>query len=103
MLKNYLYSDDTKKPIKVENEYSKTVTKRWDSKDKAKIMTKMGSIGSTQGNTKKEVAKTPLNVPKKLYGNNYTREVTDHKDAQSKYLKDQMHMLDKIKKSEFKS
>lgn len=103
MLKNYLYSDDTKKPFKFENEYSKTVTKRWDSKDKGKLMIKIGSIGSTQGNKNNEVARTPMNVPKKLYGNHYTREVTDHKDAQSKYLKDQMHMLDKIKKSEFKS
>ena len=41
---------------------------------------------------------------KKLYGNERTYlEVTSQNNAQSKYLKDQMAMIEKVKKSDFRS
>ena len=48
--------------------------------------------------------KGSVSLSKKVYGNERTyREVTSHNNAQSKYLKDQMAMIEKVKKSKFMS
>ena len=95
MLKNYLSSQKKTKRDKAD---------QIASFGKTKWIPKTIEIPSSQSESLLPIVFKANSTNKKLYGNERTyQEVTSQNNAQSKYLKDQMAMIEKVKKSALRS
>ena len=94
MLQSYLNNNKKNQRLKYEDVVHENKASTFQKKNS------YGAFGKT--NNQNKFGKTGGGSTKKLYGNEKTYvEITSHNNAQSKYLKDQMQMINKVKKSRF--